>query len=201
LLAIDKRPVMRQATGPAIPGRGPDTLPVDSNREAVAFMEWSNTIALLWDRQGQMVTCTFTEDESPNEVLIDEKGNASVKTKERELEVRRIFEHVAVDGGPEPQAVLARALAEPGELTQGLCSPWQNDYRECACYYWAASRPDYVNVVPAGDGTSRGDMWMQKVRTGDYLLDDRRDARLASYDDLFKKVLQFQIRGRDATQA
>jgi hypothetical protein len=101
-------------------------------------------------------------------------------------------------------AVLARALAEPGELTQRLCSPWQNDYRECACYYWAASRPDYVNVVPTGDGTSRGDMWLQTVRTGDYLPDDRTDARLASYDDLFKeweRILQFQIGGRDATEA
>jgi hypothetical protein len=52
---------MRQANGPAIPGRGPDPLPIDSNREAVAFMEWSNTIALVWDKQGETVTCTFTE--------------------------------------------------------------------------------------------------------------------------------------------
>jgi hypothetical protein len=203
LLAINKRPVMRQANGPAIPGRGPDPLPIDSNREAVAFMEWSNTIALVWDKQGETVTCTFTADKSPNEVLIDENGKTSVTTKDWQLEVRRIFEHVAVDGRAESQAVLTRALAEPGELTQGLCSPWQNDYRECACYYWAASRPDYVNVVPAGDGTSRGDMWLQQERTGDYLLDDRRDARLTSYDDLLKqweKVLQFQIRGRDATE-
>ena len=44
------------------------------------------------------------------------------------------------------EAVIAREAVEPGELTQSLCSPWQNDYRECGCYYWAASRPDYVNV-------------------------------------------------------
>jgi hypothetical protein len=204
LLAVDGRPVMQQATGPAIPGRGPDVLPVDTNREAVAFMEWSNTIAMLWDKQGQTVTCTFTQDESPNEVLWDPKGQASVKTMEWQLELRRIFEHVDVGGKSEVQAVLTRALAQPGELTQGLCSPWQNDYRECACYYWAASRPDYVNIVPTDDGTSRGDMWLQKVRTSDYLLDDRKDARLATYDDLFKeweKVLQFQIAGRDATEA
>jgi hypothetical protein len=54
-------------------------------------------------------------------------------------------------------AVISRALAEPGELTQGLCSPWQNDFRECSCYYWAASRPDYV---------------------------DYADSRLIDYDDL-----------------
>ena len=45
-------------------------------------------------------------------------------------------------------AVISPELAEPGELTQGLCSPWQNDYRECSCYYWASARPDYVNVEP-----------------------------------------------------
>ena len=54
------------------------------------------------------------------------------------LEVRPFFE--AGTG------VIKRELLEPGELTQSLCSPWQNDYRECSCYYWAASRPDYVNI-------------------------------------------------------
>jgi hypothetical protein len=204
LLAIDGVPVMQQATGPAIPSRGPVPLPVDGNPEAVAFMEWSNTIARLWDKQGQKVSCLFTEDEPATEILVDDKGKASVKTKAWQLEVRQIFEQVLVDGRPEPHAVIARVLAQPGELTQGLCSPWQNDYRECACYYWAASRPDYVNVVPTDDGTSRGDMWLQKVRTGDYLLDDRTDVRLATYDDLFRKwekVLQFQIRGKDAVEA
>jgi hypothetical protein len=194
LLAIDGRAVMTQARGPALPGRGMDPLPVDGNPQAVAFMEWSNTIALILDKQGKTVSCAFTADESQNEVLYD-KDDTTVK--KRDLHVRRIFEHV--EG--EPQAVLARALAEPGELTQGLCSPWQNDYRECACYYWAASRPDYVNVVPTEDGTSRGDMWLQKVRTGDYIMDNRRDVRLVTYDDLFReweKVLTFAIRGEDA---
>jgi hypothetical protein len=195
LLAIDGRAVMTQARGPAIPGRGPDPLPVDGNPQAVAFMEWSNTIALVLDKQGKFVSCVFTEHEAPNEVLYD-KADTKLKTKVRELEVRRIFEPGA--------AVLARALAQPGELTQGLCSPWQNDYRECACYYWAASRPDYVNVVATEDGTSRGDMWLQKERTGDYVLDDRRDTRLVTYDDLFReweKVLSFVIQGRDASVA
>ena len=43
-------------------------------------------------------------------------------------------------------AFISRELAVPGELTQGLCSPWQNDFRECSCYYWASARPDFVNV-------------------------------------------------------
>src|SRR5262249_2321002 len=186
LLAIDGRPVMTQARGPAIPGRGQSALPVDGNPQAVAFMEWSNTIALILAKHGQQVSCVFTEEESQGEVLYN-KDDKTLKTKVRELEVRHIFEQVQVDGRPEGRVVLARALAEPGELTQGLCSPWQNDYRECACYYWAASRPDYVNVVPTDDGGSRGDMWLQTTRTGDYILDNRRDERLATYDDLFTR--------------
>ena len=97
-------------------------------------------------------------------------------------------------------AVISKALAEAGELTQGLCSPWQNDYRECSCYYWASARPDFVNVEAGQDGLSRGDNWMQKQRTGSYVADDYADARLIMYDDLFKKweaLLQFQIGGRD----
>ncbi len=33
---------------------------------------------------------------------------------------------------------------EPGVLTESLCSPWQWDFADCGCYYWAASRPDIV---------------------------------------------------------
>lgn len=33
---------------------------------------------------------------------------------------------------------------EPGELTKSLCSPWQFDFRDCGCQYWAAGKPDIV---------------------------------------------------------
>jgi hypothetical protein len=33
---------------------------------------------------------------------------------------------------------------QPGELGQGLCSPWQHDFRDCQCFYWAANHPDIV---------------------------------------------------------
>jgi hypothetical protein len=32
----------------------------------------------------------------------------------------------------------------PGELTQAMCNPWTHDFRDCACHYWAANRPDIV---------------------------------------------------------
>lgn len=40
---------------------------------------------------------------------------------------------------------------EPGMLTESLCSPWQWDFADCGCYYWAASRPDIVMDVLDGD--------------------------------------------------
>ena len=47
--------------------------------------------------------------------------------------------------------VIDLAIAEPGALTQSLCSPWQWDFADCGCYYWAASRPD---IVTDADGKS-----------------------------------------------
>ena len=143
----------------------------------------------------------FTQDPSNQEVLWPIPSGSTLATRTVDLEVRRIFDVVQMGGAERTRSVVGLALAEPGELTQGLCSPWQNDYRECACYYWAASRPDYVNIEPATDGASRGAMWLQKDRDADYVLDDRTDERLYDYDDLFReweKVLRFAIRGRDA---
>jgi hypothetical protein len=194
LLKIEGRAVSVETRGPIFPGRI-DMLSTGGNPDSVAFMEWSNNLALISGKQGQQVSCEFTALPSTNEVL---PGTATVKTTTVSLEVRHIFEQVDVGGGLEKLAVLAEPLVQPGELSQGLCSPWQNDYRECACYYWAASRPDYVNVVAADDGTSRGDNWMQREQTGTYLPDNRDPDRLLTYDDLFEqweKVLKFVVRG------
>jgi hypothetical protein len=199
LLRIDGHDVVTRTFGPVVPGGGSRDL-ATSRSNPVAFMEWSNTIAKVWKKQGQKVRCEFTKDKSDPEVLPPTNAKELLA---REMEVRRIFEHVTVEGKETVQAVLAAEIAKPGELSQGLCSPWQNDYRECACYYWAASRPDYINVVPAADGASQGDNWMQKERGGQYVLDDLSDSRLITYDDLFtswEKVLRFQIGGKDAPE-
>jgi hypothetical protein len=165
-------------------------------------MEWSNSLARILAKQGQKVRCGFTAHKSTDEVLHDKDEPKPLLF--RDLELRRFFEVTDVNGQPTTQPAIARALAEPGELTQGLCSPWQNDYRECACYYWAASRPDYVNTVDTGGGETRGDNWMSKnTKPGEphYVLDDRSDPRLLSYDDLFRDWqgrLHFIVGGSDA---
>ncbi|KVU36451.1 hypothetical protein [Burkholderia ubonensis] len=178
--------------GPVRPNA--DSVPLASvpNPNAVSFMEWSNSIARIVHLQGQAVECEFTAyQNATDEVLVD----THKETLKETLVLRRFF-----DGDT---ASFNLQMLEPGELTQGLCAPWQNDYRECACYYWAASRPDFVNVEPGDDGLARGDMWLSKRRTGTYVPDNRVDSRLWSYDDLFKswqEDLRFVIRGKDADE-
>ena len=188
-------PVVAQMKGPA--SSDPDgeiILTTDLNPAGLAALEWSNSLArVLSEHKGKRVRCDFTKDEAwelqqVREPLMEKPKNYV----SFEFEVRPFFD--------DNTAVISKALAQAGELTQGLCSPWQNDYRECSCYYWASARPDYVNVEPTANGLSNGDNWLQKKRTGDYVPDDYTDARLIHYDDLFdnwEKWLKFQVGGRD----
>jgi hypothetical protein len=195
LVGIDGEPTMVVTTGPTFPRSGDGTLINTGNPNGVSFMEWSNNLAKVLQKRGEEIVCYFTKLESNTEVVVEKKdlndGNPDlIKVM---LTVNDFFENNS--------AVFAEGLLEPGELTQGLCAPWQNDYRECACYYWAASRPDYVNVVPDEKGLSKGDNWMSKKRTGQYIPDGRTDGRLFDYDDLFKNwqgELNFIVKGFDA---
>jgi hypothetical protein len=191
-----KFPTSVATSGISIPQYPTQPLGTVTNPNGVSFMEWSNSLARLLEWQGQKVTCYFTPKPSDTEVLPD-----SVTPLVVEIELRHFFQQALVNQTQEQLPVIALELVRPGELTQGLCSPWQNDYRECACYYWAASRPDYVNVEDTTTGESHGDNWMSVERTGAYILDDRQDPRLLTYDDLFRDwqgKLRFQIDGRDA---
>lgn len=166
-------------------------LTTSANPAGLAALEWSNALARVLARwQGRDVECLVSSDASEAQMALSETPPNYEAVM---LRVRTFFEPGT--------AVIAAALAEAGELTQGLCSPWQNDYRECSCYYWASARPDFVNVEPGPDGLATGDNWLQKRRTGRYVPDDYVDTRLVFYDDLFadwEKWLRFQIGGRDA---
>ena len=178
-----------EITGPA-PSSPADQIlmTTTSNPYGLAPLEWSNALApILAEYQGREVVCHFSL----------EKSEAYLPLDAPTVQLRLPVEHFFADD----TAVIAEALADAGELTQGLCSPWQNDYRECSCYYWASARPDFVNVEPGRDGLARGDNWLQKTRTGSYVPDDYSDTRLILYDDLFsdwERLLRFQIGGRDA---
>jgi len=51
---------------------------------------------------------------------------------------------------------------EPGDLTRSLCSPWQYDFTDCGCFYWASNKPDMVAVTDDGPQIYN----FQRVRTG-----------------------------------
>ena len=52
---------------------------------------------------------------------------------------------------------------EPGDLTRSLCSPWQYDFTDCGCWYWASNKPDMVAVTPDGPQIYN----FQRLRTGE----------------------------------
>jgi hypothetical protein len=204
LLRINGTKVMAQMKGPSPDGRFENVvLATQDNPDGVVPLEWSNALArILHENAGQSVTCDFTAEESRDDQVWwdddDDDDDPPLPPPHITLtfKIRPFFEGET--------AVISRTLAEVGELTQGLCSPWQNDYRECSCYYWAAARPDYVNVEPAADGMSQGDNWLQKEHTGHYVPDDYVDSRLIMYDNLFlewEKWLRMVVRGRDVPEA
>jgi len=197
LLRVEGELMMTQAIGPSPADVDEQSvvLSTSDNQFGIVPLEWSNALAkILHQFTGKTVSCDFTAKPVwlAQERWTGKKGSyITVK-----LKVQPFFEA--------DTAVISSTLAQPGELTQGLCSPWQNDYRECSCYYWAAARPDYVNVQPTPAGASAGDNWMQKKRTGDYVADDYVDQRILHYDDLFsswEESLKFQVGGRDADKA
>ena len=81
-----------------------------------------------------------------------EPGPVTIRLKRRESEAARKAgrrEHTMTFKGwrrlyMDPKTGVLNGAYQPGELMQGLCSPWQHDFRDCACFYWAANHPDIV---------------------------------------------------------
>ena len=40
--------------------------------------------------------------------------------------------------------VIDETLVPPGHLTRSMCSPWQYDFTDCGCFFWASNKPDLV---------------------------------------------------------
>jgi hypothetical protein len=180
-------------TGPTTPG-GPDVPLKDDTGNSTTPMEWSNALAaVLREHAGASVECEFHSI-----------GDAPPIT--RTLRVRRLFETTEVAGEQVDRPAIARELLAPGDLTHSLCAPWQFDYRYCECYYWAATRPDYVNVETRPDLTSDGNNWLQKDRGPGtprvYIADSETTPPpgLVSTSDLiagWERILRFVFGGMD----
>ena len=97
-------------------------------------------------------------------------------SEEVELRVRPIFARSEVTG--EITALIDEVIAEPGELTQSLCSPWQNDYRECGCYYWA--QPARLRQRRTDHRRHIGNNWMARSRDSQALRAGRPTIRASS---------------------
>lgn len=192
LVAVNGQKVETTVVGPRVSGGASETLAPAAN------LEWTNALAGLWNQAGQETQCRFRRRVSGEEITVT-------------LAVRPLFDGPTLleeqTTGPS-----AGPVAEPGALTQSLCSPWQADYRECGCYYWAASRPDFVNIESQG-ASMAGDNWMQKERgvTGQkaYQPDQPAHENPAvpssqwTYEDLYRdwEQLRFQIGGKDEPTA
>lgn len=164
--------------------------PSDNEEDAelgIAWLEWSNFLA-------DLVSGTVDTTVPAEFFDVDSQTSETV-----ELRVRPMFVRSSVTDELVP--VIDEAIADPGELTQSLCSPWQNDYRECGCYYWAASRPDYVNVESTEQGVSIGNNWMARNREPKrYEPDNPNNPQQVGYEDLFRNwqgMLRFIVGGRD----
>ncbi|MEY2228255.1 ferritin-like domain-containing protein [Streptomyces sp. BF23-19] len=64
----------------------------------------------------------------------------------------------------DPDGVIDPDVYRPGDLTRSLCAPWQYDFRECGCYYWAASKPD---ISSSSDGVYRNLNFQRRNRATD----------------------------------
>lgn len=200
LLRVADQPIVVNVAGPQSPGGDPVPLTSGTNPQGVWAMEWSNVLAkVLHENAGKLVTCEFTVEQAPLPVGFKDASGQPRKLEAVQLRIRPLFarSELALSNLP----VIEESLVKPGELTQSLCSPWQNDYRECACYYWASSRPDYVNTAMDDQGVSVGNNWMSLHREPkEYVLDNREDSRLVTYDDLFQDwqgKLRVIIGGKD----
>lgn len=89
--------------------------------------------------------------------------------------------HVVLQGWrrffTDPRTGVLSAAYQPGEIMQSLCSPWQHDFRDCTCHYWASNRPDIVHgAVDPGERTLPGGE-AANVERADTILDWMRAER------------------------
>src|SRR5262249_26355544 len=83
---------------------------------------------------------------------------------------------------------------QPGELMQGLCSPWQHDFRDCACFYWAANHPDIVlGPVDPGEAKSPTPVPEDPIVPLDWLRRDRAHTREAEAFETIEKNRLHQL--------
>jgi hypothetical protein len=74
----------------------------------------------------------------------------------------------------DPNGMISLTAVPPGDLTRSLCAPWQWDFADCGCHYWAANKPDIV-MGPDGDTQTLN---FQRVRHSGATTQDSSDKNI-----------------------
>ncbi len=96
----------------------------------------------------------------------------------------------------DPTTGVISGAYQPGELMQGLCSPWQHDFRDCACHYWPANHPDVVlGEVYPGEPTLPGGDPLDSARNVrlDWLREDRSQGLASAALNTIQQNRPYQI--------
>ncbi len=139
-----------------------------------------------------------------------EPGDLTIGLKRRDLTVSSgALRNIELRGWrrryTDPDSGVISGAYQPGELMQGLCSPWQHDFRDCACFYWASNHPDvvYGEVYP-GEPTLPSGSASDPVRANvrlDWLRANRSRALAASTNNTIEGNRPFQIDHLEINQA
>ncbi len=96
----------------------------------------------------------------------------------------------------DPVTGVINGAYQPGELLQSLCSPWQHDFRDCACMYWASNHPDAVfQEIEPGERTLPDDESAAPLRANlrvDWLRADRSRENSAAAENTIGKNRPYQ---------
>lgn len=96
-----------------------------------------------------------------------------------------------------PRTGVLSGAYQPGELMMSMCSPWQHDFRDCACHYWASNRPDVVHgEIEIGEPTLPGGLPADPVRAStrlDWMRADRSRAAAAAMLNTLDAIRPFQM--------
>jgi hypothetical protein len=122
-------------------------------REGAWYLDWI-------EQRGNRLSMMDTTTGAPLDGLVVWRFVRGLEPGEVKIGLRRRDGegYVALSGWrrfyTEPRTGVLSLAYQPGELLMSLCSPWQHDFRDCACHYWAANRPDVVyGAAPLGSGS------------------------------------------------
>jgi hypothetical protein len=119
LLLVDDFPTGVATSGVVNPNFPPAPLSTGSNPNGVSFMEWSNSLARIMAKQGQKVRAITGCGVGCPATSVTSKKRRTSRSRYSNGFGSFLSKSTSVSdlSGVKPHA-------NPGELTQGLCSPW-----------------------------------------------------------------------------